>query len=204
MNEWWSNLSGLTQFFFGLACFFSVFFLWQVIAAFIGMAGDDADFGGDGGDADLGGFDAPDNIDHHDLIESSQAFKILSLRSVITFFTMFSWGSALYLSTGMAPAKAIGISLIWGLGGMFAVALVFWAMMKLAETGTKDVMTCNGNQATVYLDIPADGFGEIKTLISGAYEHVRAKSESGEALPSGTEVRVVKVYTQTLVGVEKI
>ncbi len=199
MQEWWAGLSGITQFFYGMAAFFSVFFLWQIIAAFMGLDGDsDVDVGDD---VD---FDAPDEIDYDDVVESAQAFKILSLRSIVTFFTLFSWGSALYTADGVLPGKAMGIASIWGLVGMFAIAFIFWGMGKLTETGTKDVATSKGKIATVYLDIPAGGFGEVKTAVSGAVEHIKAKSVNGEALPAGTQVRIVQVVGQTLVGVEKL
>ena len=206
MNEWWAELTGASRFFFGMAAFFSVFFAWQIIAAFAGMTGDDMDLGGaEGGDMDVDfDADAPDDIDHHDVVESSQAFKILSLRSIVTFFTLFSWGSALYTAQGEPVVKAMGIASIWGLVGMFAIALIFWGMGKLTETGTKDVASAAGKIGTVYLDIPAEGFGEVKVNISGAMEHVSAKSVDGVALPAGTEVRVVQVMSQTLVGVRKL
>ncbi len=207
MNEWWSELAGVTRFFYGMAAFFSVFFLWQIIAAFAGMTGDDMDVGGADADVDVDidlDADAPDDIDHHDVVESSQAFKILSLRSIVTFFTLFSWGSALYTTQGVPVVKAMGIATIWGFVGMFAIALIFWGMGKLTETGTKDVASAAGKIGTVYLDIPAEGFGEVKVDISGASEHVRAKSVDGVALPAGTEVRVVQVMSQALVGVRKL
>ncbi len=203
MQEWWTGLAGATQFFYGMAAFFSVFFLWQIIAAFMGLNGDDMDVDGDAGDA---GFDADvaDDFDLDDVVESSQAFKILSLRSIVTFFTLFSWGSALYTADGMTTVRAMGISSIWGLAGMFSIALIFYGMGKLTETGTKDVTSCKGKVGVVYLDIPADGFGEIRISISGAVEHVKAKSLNEEALSAGMQVRVITVIGQTLVGVEKV
>lgn len=200
MNEWWSSLSGMTQFFYGMAVFFSVFFLWQIAAAFLGMSGDDMELDGDV-DFDTG---APDDVDHADVVESSQAFKILSLRSIITFFTLFSWASALYTADGMPTVKAMSIGTAWGLVGMLAIAAIFWAMGKLTETGTKDIAMAKGQTGTVYLDIPAEGFGEVKTMVGGVVEHIKAKSVHGEALPAGTEVRVVNVIDQTLVGVERL
>jgi len=197
MQEWWNGLAGITQFFYGMATFFSVFFVWQMIGAFVGLDGDSMELGGDV-------TDVPDDMNFDDVMESSEAFKVLSLRSVITFFTLFSWGGALYMSEGMQPLKAMGISSIWGLVGMLAIAGIFYFMGKMSETGTKDVTTAMGKIATVYLDIPADGFGEIKTTVSGAVEHIKAKSINGEALPSGTQVRVVKVVGQTLVKVKKL
>ncbi|MCK4564851.1 MAG: hypothetical protein KAU94_09275 [Verrucomicrobia bacterium] len=197
MQEWWTGLTGTVQFFYGMAAFFSVFFLWQMIGAFLGLDGDDMDMGGDV-------TDVPDDMDFEDVMESSEAFKVLSLRSIITFFTLFSWGGALYMSDGVPTAKAMGIASIWGLGGMFAIAGIFYFMGKMSETGTKDMATAKGKIATVYLDIPVNGFGEIKTTVSGAVEHIKAKSVNGEALPAGTQVRVVQVVGQTLVGVEKL
>lgn len=199
MQEWWVNLAGSTQFFYGMAAFFSVFFLWQMIGAFLGLDGD-----APGGDADFGDIDTPDDFDHSDVIESSQAFKVLSLRSIITFFTLFSWGSALFTADGIPVPKAMGISSLWGLAGMLAIAGIFYFMAKMTETGTKDILSCKGSIGTVYLDIPANGFGEIKITVSGAIENVKAQSLSGEALPAGTPVRVVRVIDQMLVGVEKL
>jgi len=197
MQEWWAGLTGTVQFFYGMAAFFSVFFLWQMIGAFMGLDGDSMDMGGDV-------TDVPADMDFEDVMESSEAFKVLSLRSIITFFTLFSWGGALYMGDGMPVGKAVGIASIWGLVGMLAIAGIFYFMGKMSETGTKDVATAKGKIATVYLDIPADGFGEIKTAISGAVEHIKAKSVNGEALPAGTQVRVVQIVGQTLVGVEKL
>lgn len=199
MQEWWGNLAGLTQFFYGMAAFFSVFFLWQIAGAFMGLTGDDMDLDG-GGDS----IDGPVGIDHHDVVESSQAFRVLSLRSIVTFFTLFSWGSALYTSDGMPVVKAMGLSSVWGIVGMLAIAFIFWGMGKLTETGTKDIASSKGQAGTVYLDIPADGFGEIKTTVSGVVEHLKARSVAGEALPAGTQVRVVQVVDQAWVGVEKL
>lgn len=203
MSEWWDSLAGITQVFYGMAAFFSVFFVWQIIGAFMGLDGD-ADVGDVGADVDFDADVAADSIDYDDVVESSQAFKILSLRSIITFFTLFSWGSALYTADGVETVKAMGISSIWGLVGMLAIAAIFYAMGKLSETGTKDMAASKGKVGVVYLNIPADGYGEIKTTVNGVPEHVKAKSVDGEALPAGTQVQVVQVIDQTLVGVKKL
>ena len=204
MQEWWLGLAGVSRFFYGMAAFFSVFFMWQIIAAFIGLGGDEADFDGDTDfDVDVD-VDAPDDVDMHDIVDSSQAFRMLSLRSIITFFTLFSWGSALYTSEGMSIVMAMGISCIWGLVGMVLIAMIFYGMAKLAETGTKDVRSCKGKVGAVYLDIPVGGVGEIKIMVTGASEHVKAESVEKEVLAAGTQVRVVQVVSQTLVKVKKL
>ncbi|MDF7799495.1 hypothetical protein P4C99_08465 [Pontiellaceae bacterium B1224] len=208
MNAWWSELSGITQFFYGMAVFFSVFFLWQIVAAFMGLDGDDVDVSGAGDmdmDADIDfDVDAPDDVSHADVVESSQAFKVLSLRSIITFFTLFSWMAALYTTQGVELSNALLWSSIWGVVGMLIVAFIFYGMNRLTETGTKDMATARGKTGTVYLNIPAAGFGEVKVEVNGAIEHIKAKSVDGSELLAGTEVKIVQVMSQTLVGVVKL
>lgn len=203
MQEWWMGLSGAVRFFYGMAAFFSVFFVWQIFAAFLGLSGDDMELDSNAG-VDISDLDTTPDAGANDVIEASQAFKILSLRSIITFFTLFSWGSALYLQDGIPLVKAMAYASVWGVAGMVAIAFIFWGMGKLTETGTKNVADCLGALGTVYLDIPANGFGEIKTTVGGVAEHVKARSATGESLRAGTQVRVVQVVGQAWVGVEKM
>ncbi len=195
MTEWWESLARITQIFYGVAVFFSVFFVWQLISALMGLDGDDAD---DGGDSDF-----EDGVDE-DAMETTVAFKLLSVRSIITFCTLFSWGGALYLNRGEPMTRALGLSAIWGLAGMFSVSLIFWAMKKLTYTGTKKLSSCVGTTGTVYLDIPEKGFGEIKATVSGVVTNVKARSASGTPLPANTPVRIVRTLGQTSVEVEVI
>lgn len=197
MNIWWESLAGLTQFFYGMALFFSIFFVWQLIGAFVGLDGDSMDLSVDAADA-------PGDIDFDDVMESSAAFKVLSLRSIITFFTLFSWGNALYLTEGLSNGRALTYSTIWGLVGMFCIAGIFYGLGRMTETGTKDVKSCEGKIGSVYLNIPQGGVGEVKVNISGAVEHVKARSVDGEAIMAGTQIQVVVMVNQMLVEVEEV
>jgi len=192
MNEWWGNLAGLTRAFYGAAAFFSVAFIWQLIAALTGLDHDDA---GDG------------HVDHstgEDGAETTVAFKLLSVRSIITFCTLFSWGGALYLNRDEPTSKALSLSAVWGFVGMFMVSLIFWSMKKLTYTGTRNLGSCVGTTGTVYLNIPEKGFGEIKITVSGVMSNVKAGSASGVPLPANTPVRVVRMLGQTSVEVEPV
>jgi hypothetical protein len=195
MVEWWESLTFLNQVFYGVAAFFSVFFVWQLIAALIGLGGEGGDLE-EAGDVDAGG--------GADVAESAASFKLLSIRSIITLFTLFTWGTALYLDSDVAISKAMGYSAIWGVAGMFAVALIFFAMRKLVETGTSDLSTCIGTPGTVYLDIPKDGPGEVRVTVSGVVSHVKARSTGGKGIKAGTPIRVVRRLNQTTVEVEPI
>jgi hypothetical protein len=132
------------------------------------------------------------------------SFKLLSVRSIITFFTLFTWGSALYLDRGESLTKAMGISTAWGLAGMVGVALIFWAMKKMTYTGTKKLSSCVGTEGTVYLNIPENGFGEVKVTVSEVVTHVKARSVDGKALEANTPVRVTRLLDQTSVFVEPV
>ena len=203
MQAWWDNLNGLNQGFYTAAIFFSVFFVWQLIAAFIGLGGDD-DIGGDdldGADADGADLDADHSYAEGDSAASILAFKLLSVRSIITFFTLFTWGGALYLNGGVAVSVALGFSALWGLTGMVVVALIFSLMRKLTQVGTANMDTCIGTCGAVYLNIPEGGVGEVKVLVGGVFTHVKARSVGGKALAGGTRVRVTRLLGGSTVEV---
>ena len=194
MDGWWNNLSGLNQTFFGIATFFSVFFVWQLIAALMGLSGDEMD-ASDAGDAHVDG-DLEADVDSHDghltADDTMVSFKLLSVRSLITFCTLFSWGMALYLQRGDSVGLAMLFSCIWGLVGMVSVALVFYLMKRMSESGTKNLDTAVGAEGIVYLDIPADGEGEIRVTVSDVVSYVKARGANGVALKAGAPVKVVR------------
>ena len=101
LSSWWGGLDSLTRWFFSAASVFSIFLLWQMIMAFVGLTG------GDG---------APDSqaesVDvHHSPADSDAsvaAFKLLSFRSIVAFFTLFFWSGGLALQRQSSLARAMG------------------------------------------------------------------------------------------------
>ena len=206
MSDWWSNMTQITKVFYGAAAFFSVFFVWQLIAAIMGLEGDD---GGveqaDGADGDVDHtYDRFEQGAQSDAADTTASFKLLSIRSIITFFTLFTWGSALYLDRGDDLSKAMGVSAIWGLAGMLSVALIFWVMRKMTQSGTGELRTCVGTDGVVYIDIPEGGFGEIRVTVSNIVTHVKARALDGVSIAANTPVRVVRCMGKTTVAVDPI
>ncbi len=205
MTAWWDSLTAVNRGFFCAAAFFSVFFLWQLIAALIGLdegGGDDVADGTDfDTDADVDDFEAGADADSSATVV---AFKLLSIRAMVTFFTLFTWGTALYLSRGQGLARAMGISSIWGLAGMGSVALLLSLLPKLAHTGTKRIASSLGAHGTVYLDIPTGGQGEVRVAVSGVISFVKARAHGGGELKAGTPVIVKRIIDQTTVEVEVV
>ena len=183
MHAWWGGLSALNRGFFCAAVFFGVLFAWQLLATLWGLGGDGL------ADGDV----TADDVVGGDAAETMSAFKLLSIRSIVTFLTLFSWGGALYLADGRSVQAAVGLGSLWGAAGMTVVALLLYALPKLAQTGTLNVATAVGRAGTVYLDIPAGGEGEIRTEVNGVVTHVKARAADGQAMKAGTAVVVERV-----------
>ena len=199
--SWWSGLTSLNQGFYMAASFFSLFLLWQLVMAVFGLAAGDA-----GLDSDVG-HDFGHDFDHdapHDATQTVAVFKLFSVRSMVAFFTLFSWAGALYLNNGKSVPVALGFGVVWGAAGFIIMSFLLNLMSRMTETGTSRIASCVGAESTVYLDIPAQGEGEVRVMMSGALTHLRARSADGSALPSGSRVRVKRVTGPTSVEVEKM
>lgn len=206
MGEWWQDLTSLNRLFYGIAMFFSVFFVWQLLAILLGMDFGDGD-ATDGLDADTGGGDLDAADSSHmdgDALASTAAFNLISLRSVIMFCTLFSWGMALYLNKGLSPTRSLTYSAGWGIAGMLTVAILFFLLQRLSVSGTSNLNTCVGQVATVYLAIPENGVGQVRTTVSGVVSYVKARAVGGGALKAGAQARVVQRLDQNIVEVEPI
>ena len=222
--EWWDGISGVNQVFFVGAAFFSVFFLWQLVAALIGLGGDDAGDGADGGHADGhvdvdsadggDGADAHDGFDGHDAHgefdqdavsdahETVSAFKLFSVRSIVSFFTLFCWAGALYLQGGVELTWALLYALLWGLAAMIAISWVFSFLVRFTETGNLRISTAVGTMGTVYLDIPQGGTGEARVAVSGVVQVLKARGVRGTAIKSGTPVAVTRTLGPNTIEVK--
>lgn len=208
MTDWWNGLSALNRTFYVLALFFSTIFVWQFISSFAGLggegegeAGGEIDAGADMGDGDL---EAPEDVDLAEDIAGLATFRMLSIRSMLAFGTLFSWAGALYLPRNSSSAWALVLATLWGLAGMLVVALFFWMLPRLSEEGTANLDTAIGRTGQVYLNIPEDGTGQIKVLVSGALKFVRARSKSGQPLLAGTRVHVVRRLATNILEVEEV
>jgi len=201
MMNWWHSLTGVNRAFFSVAAFFSVFFIWQLLAAFLGLGNDDC---GDAGNVDVDGHG--DAFEHGADVDSTAtvvAFKLLSVRAIITFCTLFSWGCALYLNRGDSLTRAMGVSTIWGIAGMICVGLLLYMLPKLAHTGTRRIASAVGAQGTVYLDIPKGGTGEVRVAVSNVISCVKARAPGGKALKTGTVIVVKRALDETTVEVDE-
>jgi hypothetical protein len=135
-----------------------------------------------------------ESVDHDLLHDASglATFRLLSVRSILAFGTLFSWGGALYLERDLGQGAAIVFAALWGLAGLLVVAAFFWILPRMAESGTSNLDTAIGQVGEVYMNISEDGVGQVKVIVSGALQFVRARSEDGRFVRAGTPVRIVR------------
>ena len=196
MDAWWMELTVLNQIFYLVAIFFSAFFVWQLLAALLGLGGGaDAGVAGDANFGDTG----PEFNDG-----SVAAFKLLSVRSLIAFGMLFGWAGALYLQRGLEVRTALVYALVWGSAGMAVVAYFFHGIRQLSETGNASLNTCVGTSGEVYLDIPEGGTGQVRVMESGTVAYVTARGKERVSIPAGTPVRVLRVVSANTLEVEPL
>ena len=197
MGDWWSTLDGINKVFYTMATFFSAIFLWQFLSSLIGLGGD--------ADADMD-LDIDVDVDAMDMdgLEAVASFRMLSLRAILAFCTLFCWATAMYRDGGMLWSKSLLLATLWGLAGWVLVAVLVWLIRKLAETGNPRLATCVGAEATVYLDVPAEGFGEVRTLVSGVVSRIKARSVGETVIPSGQRVTIIRTLDPTTVEVQPV
>jgi len=224
----WPELNTLTRGFYLVALFFSVIAIWQLIATFSGLVGgDDVDVDGDvegdfDGDVDVDGppQTPPDGTGLPDIDDLAAtrlsdellaadaatiaAFKLLSVRSILAFCTLFSWAGAMYLDQGKETGSALIFAFLWGGAAMGIVAGIFYLMRRLSETGTQRLGSALRRRGVAYLEIPEGGEGQVRVRVSGIVSYVKARGTGGQAIPSGTPVRVVRTLDQTTVEVEPL
>lgn len=202
IGDWWSSLQTVNQWFFAAAGFFSIFFLWQLVAAIIGLGGDTSDVVTT--DVTAGAHGVGDHLAETDAAATMDVFKLLSIRSILAFLTMFTWACALYLSNGTELSWAVLYGAIWGLVGMFLVALLMYGLRKMAETGNPQIATCVGTEGTVYMNIPPGGEGEVRVSVSGVVTLVKARGSGGQEIKAGSSIKVLKIIAPNKVEVEPV
>ncbi|AFM26991.1 NfeD family protein [Desulfomonile tiedjei] len=199
MEAWWEGLSVLNKIFVLSALVFSILFVWQIIAALLGVDTDSHMHDGDVG--------VDHSLDTHDHIHGSDAavtFTLISVRSVIAFGTLFSWSGALYLAAGTSPVLAILYSCLWGVLAMMSVSYLLYTLLRLQERGNLDLWTAVGTEATVYLDVPEQGIGQVRVSIGGVISFLKARSVEGVSMPAGTKVLVVGIGDNNVLEVKPL
>ena len=194
MSEFFTQMNGVEVFFLICAIVGGFFVILKFALQFIGLDHDTSM------DADVGGAHGIDA--HH--ADSDVGFRAISLHGITSFLMMFGLvGLAMYgqsrlgMMVSMLGATGAGLISVWVIGKLFALSA------KLRSSGTISIDTTVGAQGKVYLPIPAEGTGRVLISVRNSLREYDASTQGGEALATGTPVRVIWVDGNVLV-VERI
>lgn len=193
MADWWELLSSAEQVFWAIAIVSSIFFVIQFILSLIGF---DADT-----DVDVD-FDADVDLDPGYSLDTD--FSLLSVRSIIAFFTFFGWAGVFTLTKGSGVWVAITFATISGFAAMFVVAYMMFKFTQLDTSGTLNIQHAIENTGEVYLTIPekSTGTGLIHVKVDGTLREFQATTP-GKALPTGAKIKVLDVLENNILLVEQ-
>jgi membrane protein implicated in regulation of membrane protease activity len=192
MGEWWELLTGAEKAFWGIALVSSVLFLIQFILNLIGLDSDT--------DVDL---DVSGDVDLDPGFSLDADFSLLSIRSIIAFFTFFGWAGVMTLNKGGSTWVAITFAALAGFAAMFVVAYMMFKFSQLDSSGTLNILHTIDNTGEVYLRIPekATGTGLIHVKVDGTLREFQATTH-GKALPTGAKIKVLDVLENNILLVE--
>lgn len=196
MENWWNSIGSYEKIYWFFAVPFTTVFLVQFFLTFSGSGGGEHDGGFEhDGDADGGG--------HHE--GDHAGFNLFTLRNIIIFFTGFGWAGIVGVKSGYGKGLTGIFAFLVGLGLMLAVAGMYYLMSKLTENGNINMQNALDVPGRVYIPIPEgrQGVGQIQLTIQGSIREVEAMTE-GDALSTGTPVKVTKVLDERTVIVEKM
>ncbi len=191
-GQWWQELTNTEQVFWGIALIFSVLFVIQFVLSLVGLDFDH--------DADL---DMSVDSDSSSAYSLDTDFTLLSVRSIIAFFTFFGWAGVISLNNGASTLVALGLASISGFSAMFVVGYMLYIFSKLSQAGNVDINEALFNTGEVYLNIPSnrEGLGKVHLKIQGSLREMDAVTE-GQTIPTGASIRVVEILHDNLLLVE--
>ncbi len=203
MVEWWSSIPSFEKLFWIVAVPSSTIFVLQTIMTLLGLS--------HGAEANL---EIIDDMPHDHSLEfthesSSEVFdvkfKLFTMRSIVVFFTVFSWTGIASVRGGRSHLTSIIFAVILGFILMFVVSFIYYSAIKLSEEGTMDIKNAVNAQGEVYLTLPKEGkgIGKIQVVIQGVLRTMDAVTY-GEELQTGTKITVIRVIDNQLLLVEKI
>ena len=187
MTEWIAELSRLERAFALCAFIGFLLFVFRIALQMIGMGDTDAD-GIDIGDMDGAG-------------DTDASFQFLSIHGITGFLLIFGLtGLALRIESDVSEVWSLIGAFLAGLASMVMIGQIYLLMKKLQTSGNVDLNNAVGAEGEVYLNIPADGVGQVQVSVQGGLRMYDARAEGTEDIKTGERVRVAAVVgTSTLI-----
>ncbi|MEW6236207.1 MAG: hypothetical protein AB1656_12550 [Candidatus Omnitrophota bacterium] len=198
MSEWWNSLQAELQFFYAIGILSTLILLLQTILMLIGA---DAH-----GAADATSFHDAVNLSPDAGVDHPTGYGVLSVRTVVAFFTGFGWTGVIGLKHGYSLERSLLIATFVGVCFMLAVFYVMKALYGLRESGNINYRNAIGIIGSVYSPIPPNmsGPGQIEIMVQGRVRFVPAFTTAPEKLKGNVRVKVVDVIDPATVLVEPL
>ena len=201
MNTWWSSIPMNEKFYWYLAIPFTVVFIIQIGALLLGIGEGGFDFEDAGiGEVDSGNFD----FDGDGMIVPLGK-RVINIRNIIYFFTIFSWCGILFTKDGKGVITTFIFSFLLASIVVAILVVILSLLMKATANGLMDKNNAVGQKGKVYLKIPkkGEGVGCIHLIVQGSFRELEAVSVDDEIL-TGEEVEVIGVQEDGILQVKKI
>lgn len=193
---WWAELSLVMKILWGVTLTASLVFIIQSVLTFVGA---DADSNFD--------VDVDTSMDGADLSNIDGGSNLYTFRNFVNFCLGFGWSAILLQDSIPSTVLLILLSALIGIALVAAVMYLFKWLSSMQQSGNISVQRqAAGCEGKVYLTIPAarGGTGKVQITIAGSVREYDALTESGEALKTGTPIRVVDALDANTVLVEEI
>lgn len=164
-------------------------FLCQFVMLLLGLGGDH--------DVDTDHDIAVDHDASHDAgHDSGHGFglhSLFSLKALVVGVALFGLTGRVAGGSHLSAAVVAGIAAGAGAVGLVGMGLLLHALRKLEAEGTVRIQQALGEEATVYLTIPARnaGPGKITVTIQNRLMELPAVTDSPDPIPTGAQVEVV-------------
>jgi membrane protein implicated in regulation of membrane protease activity len=171
---------------------------------FHGDVGDVGHLGGDVPHVDaMGAHDASADNQHPD---SSWLFGVLSFRTLVAAAAFFGVAGKAALSAGYAPSTSLILAVLVGAAAMYGTYKLMRLISQLSCSGTERIRNALGQQATVYVPIPAarQGAGKVQLSMQNRIVEYQAITDDAQPLKTGEEVEVVDIAGSDVVRVRRV
>ncbi len=203
MADWWTSLELMQQIFYLVAVLSSAVLIVQFVLNLMGL--DEDDMPGDMG------VDLPDDapMDLASILDEdidTSGLGIISIRTVLAFFVGFGWSGVILARSDLPGALVVLGAFFVGLCFMGVVYWVMRTIYRFSDIGNIEIVNAVGQTGTVYVPIPAagEGSGYVQVVVQGRLRELAAVTDEPQALPTGMQISVVKLFNQDTLVVRRL
>jgi len=128
--------------------------------------------------------------------EKANAFRLISLRSIIAFFAVGGWTGIVAIDRNASVALSVILAMIAGWIALCFVAWIIGVFLRMQQSGNVRLENAVGADGEVYLTIPHEGMGKVNVIVQERLCEFNAVTEAGRALKTGEKITVVGVASE--------